>query len=90
MVELEHPAWCDGRHGPAHPIHLGDIGTEDIEVSAEMDLSVSLYQQDGQPVQVWLGEHRRTDTAVTALTAEQAAELGRRLLSAATRIRGAR
>jgi hypothetical protein len=90
MVDLGHPPWCDGRHGPGHPVHLGDVGGPDIEVSSELDLSVALYMHEGRPVEVWLAERRRTDTAVTQLTVEQANELGRRLMAAAAQGRGTR
>jgi hypothetical protein len=77
-----HPVWCNRQHAEDYPVHTAEVGEQDIELG-ETELSVSLYQYGGDPMQVWLCEHRRDDTAVTVLTGEQAAELGRRLLGAA-------
>jgi hypothetical protein len=87
-ADLPHPPWCDGRHNPEYPVHTADVGVEDIPVSPDADLSVGLFQHGADEPQVWLLEHRRTDTAVTSLSAEQAAELGRRLMAAAALARG--
>jgi hypothetical protein len=89
-AELPHPAWCDGHHNPEYPVHTADVGADDIEVTADRDLSVQLFQSGDEPAQVWLCEHSRMNTAVMPLTAEQAAELGRRLLAAAEQIGGTR
>src|SRR6266545_1180225 len=84
-----HPDWCDREHTPDNPVHSIAVGAEDIEINADRDLSVGLYQHDTDPPQVWVCEHSRSrdETAAIPLTVEQAAELGRRLLDAAARTR---
>jgi hypothetical protein len=87
---VTHPAWCDEHHNPDWPVHTADVGAEDIAVTPEVDVSVQVFQSGDEPAQVWLCEHSRMNTAVTALTAEQAAELGQRLLDAARSVGWAR
>src|SRR5436309_3521241 len=81
----EHPAWCSRQHNPGYPVHTADVGDQDIEVSQDRSLSVSLFQRGTDPAQVWLCEHnaRNDETTVIPLTAAQAEQLGRRLLEAA-------
>jgi hypothetical protein len=80
-AEQVHPSWCDRQH--TGPVHTADVGGQDIELSDET-LHVSLFQLGDEPVQVWLCQHAGDNTLVIPMPVEQAAELGRRLLEAAT------
>jgi hypothetical protein len=59
---LNCPQWCEGQHAAEFPVHVGETG--EVELAGGQVLTVSLYKNRDEPVQVWLMSHSENSTEV--------------------------
>jgi hypothetical protein len=81
---LAHPEWCAKEHNEGYPVHMAEIGAEDLPLNVERSLAVAVVQtgDDARTAKIWLCEHGAMTTAVTELAPNTALELGERLIAA--------